>query len=614
MSRDMINYRSNLKGKLNPEVYNNIENIYKEAVNRFITLPTFEFLKDYRIEIILTDDQWETVSEIGIKYNIDIDITRRKSYWAVIKTIINPKDNFNVLLVININELPLFNNLNKIDTDNISFVIAYNLIGIDGSIYLPKFISEQRYLDLSYYKEYFEWILFQSLDKLSKYLKLKGTGLKCNFETEPEPFKQEFMRNVVAAHFKYQHNGDITKFNRTIALVIQEYLERSIELDLLGYKWDKNDYLETITSNIIYESKIQLEKIINSPSMKNDSFELHILELLKYCFIIKSELVDGYTFIEIMDNPKKLFKTELIETKTSIVAFIDILGFKQFISDHDENQYSNVLSKIKNAIDDSILSVTSNSNFEIKSEWQDDIDYIEYRMFSDCFTFAIPFFDNEVDYLNQLTLMLRLIRDFQYKMLLNGFIIRGGISIGSFFSDRNMIFSKGLVNAYEIESKVSVVPRIIVDEKILIKIKEYYSKQKVNPFLEDILIRDKILDSNYFINSFQFRKFSTYDGNETTSDSYKKFETLMSLFKITDDTPVHLNPKIDQEFRDILNFLINSLNNQFSLIEIYIQERANKKYLITLKVIDKYIWLLDLINWYHFEDKNEDRFSRYTII
>ncbi len=286
----MISYSSNLKGKWNPEVYNNIENIYKEAVNRFITLPTFKFLNDYKVEIILTDNQWETVSEIEIKFKIKVGITRRKSYWTVVKTIINPKDNNNVILVININELPLFNDVNKIDTDNISFVIASNLIGIDGSNYLPKFISEQRYLDLSNYKENFEWILFQCLDNLLKYIKLEGSGLKCNFETEPEPFKQEFMRNVVDAHFKYQHNGDITKFNRTIALIIKEYLERSIELDLLGYKWDKNDYLESITSNIIYESKIQLEKIISSPSMKNDNFESHILELLKYCFINKSEL------------------------------------------------------------------------------------------------------------------------------------------------------------------------------------------------------------------------------------------------------------------------------------------------------------------------------------
>lgn len=609
----MINYRSNLKGKWNPRVYKNIENIYKEAVNRFITLPTFDFLKDYRIEIILTDNQWVTVSEIGVKYNIEIDITRRKSYWAVIKTIINPKDNNNVMLVININELPLFNDMYSIDTDNISYTIAYNLISLDGSNYLPKSISEQRYIDLSNYKEYFEWILFQSLGQLSNYLKLKGTGLKCNFDTNPEPFKQEFMRNVVTAHFKYQHNGDITKFNRAIALIIKEYLDRSIELDFLGYNWDKNDYLESITSNILDESKIQLKKIISSPSMKNDRFESHILELLKYCFINKSELEDGFTLIEIIDNPKKLFKTELIETKTSLVAFIDILGFKQFISDHDENQYSNVLSKIRNAIEESIPSEINYSNFDINSEWQDDLDYIEYRMFSDCFTFAIPFFDNENDYLNQLTLMFKLIRNFQYKMLLNGFIIRGGISIGSFFSDRNMIFSKGLVNAYEIESKVSVVPRILVDDKILIKIKEYDSMQKVNPFLKEILIRDNVLDSNYFINSFQFRKFSTYDGDKITSDSYKNFETLLSLFNTTDEIPINLNPLIDQEFRDILNFLIDSLNHQFSLIEIYIQEKDSKKYLITLKVIDKYLWLLDLINWYHFEDEIEERFSRYSV-
>jgi len=51
-----------------------------------------------------------------------------------------------------------------------------------------------------------------------------------------------------------------------------------------------------------------------------------------------------------------------------------------------------------------------------------------------------------------------------------GFFLRGGISTGSYFADDNMIFSKGLVNAYQLESKKAIYPRVIIDKNIVVRI------------------------------------------------------------------------------------------------------------------------------------------------
>jgi hypothetical protein len=48
---------------------------------------------------------------------------------------------------------------------------------------------------------------------------------------------------------------------------------------------------------------------------------------------------------------------------------------------------------------------------------------------------------------------------------------RGGITIGSYYSDDNIIFSGGLVEAYTLESKIAKYPRIVVSPKMLDAVK-----------------------------------------------------------------------------------------------------------------------------------------------
>lgn len=51
-------------------------------------------------------------------------------------------------------------------------------------------------------------------------------------------------------------------------------------------------------------------------------------------------------------------------------------------------------------------------------------------------------------------------------MWVNGLLVRGGISCGSFFSDERMIWGNALIRAYALEGQIAIYPRIIVGTEI----------------------------------------------------------------------------------------------------------------------------------------------------
>jgi hypothetical protein len=56
---------------------------------------------------------------------------------------------------------------------------------------------------------------------------------------------------------------------------------------------------------------------------------------------------------------------------------------------------------------------------------------------------------------------------FQLASAGDGFLLRGGVTIGSVYHDNVCVFGPGLNRAYELESKVADVPRVIVDTNVL---------------------------------------------------------------------------------------------------------------------------------------------------
>jgi len=87
-----------------------------------------------------------------------------------------------------------------------------------------------------------------------------------------------------------------------------------------------------------------------------------------------------------------------------------------------------------------------------------------------------PITDNDFSEF-ELHSMIQSIAHYQRSMALNGFFVRGGLTIGSIYLDENIIFGKALLDTYEYESKIACTPRIIIDENVKIEIKKYIEKE-----------------------------------------------------------------------------------------------------------------------------------------
>jgi hypothetical protein len=148
-------------------------------------------------------------------------------------------------------------------------------------------------------------------------------------------------------------------------------------------------------------------------------------------------------------------------TKECFVAFIDILGFKDMILADDGSGTS--LKVIKKTIKESteVINERKKNKSHPYAWWYDEF---KIRTFSDCFCFSIPlqFKNNEKDYLQNFVSFYGWIMVFYNKLLNAGFLCRGGISQGWHYSSNSLIFSRALVEAYQIESKEAIYPIIMI--------------------------------------------------------------------------------------------------------------------------------------------------------
>jgi hypothetical protein len=51
---------------------------------------------------------------------------------------------------------------------------------------------------------------------------------------------------------------------------------------------------------------------------------------------------------------------------------------------------------------------------------------------------------------------------FQYSLLRHGFFVRGGITVGPLYMDEDMVYGKGLLDAYDAECKLARDPRVVL--------------------------------------------------------------------------------------------------------------------------------------------------------
>jgi hypothetical protein len=180
----------------------------------------------------------------------------------------------------------------------------------------------------------------------------------------------------------------------------------------------------------------------------------------------------------------------------SVVAFLDLLGFSQMsveTSDHEVSQRT--LSRIVDALQDS-------REFTRQSMAGDESNPAAWglKYFSDNLVLALPL-EELGDPASAVQFVIRCVQHYQLRMALNGFFLRGSLTLGSICLTDEIIFGPALVEGYRLQSKVSIVPRVIVAEPIWDMIKQSHQSETDESDASEMICRD--VDGWWFVNYLQ---------------------------------------------------------------------------------------------------------------
>ncbi len=143
----------------------------------------------------------------------------------------------------------------------------------------------------------------------------------------------------------------------------------------------------------------------------------------------------------------------------SLTTFIDIIGFKSLVQGEESPEFINQIINL----------FTNHTEYAIQSEK----DEFHVYHFSDSVirTRKITnIYDNA--HFNQI--LYSEIYDLafvQYALTYNGILIRGGVACGDIFAVESRVFGPSLIDAYEIESKQAIYPRILISSELSVYIK-----------------------------------------------------------------------------------------------------------------------------------------------
>ena len=184
---------------------------------------------------------------------------------------------------------------------------------------------------------------------------------------------------------------------------------------------------------------------------------------------------------------KKLLKElELTPSKSFdqyIIAYIDFLGIKERMKKKNSYESLHFLKALLEGVKKKatfIQSINAIDNFSIK-------------VFSDNIVIAQKIQPDNVS--DQIISILNLVSLLQFEAFFQfDFPLRGGITIGDLFIDDSVVWGTGLIEAYQIESRLANYPRVIVSQKI---IDEYEGCQETSINLFAMIKQD--MDGYWFV-------------------------------------------------------------------------------------------------------------------
>lgn len=181
----------------------------------------------------------------------------------------------------------------------------------------------------------------------------------------------------------------------------------------------------------------------------------------------------------------------------SIAGFIDILGFSSMsIAEVDVARSQQLLERIVAAVhnarkfvQDYLATVDTSA---APAGWS-------VKYFSDNLVLGVPTPGDEAALARSAEFVLRCAQRYQLHMSLSGFFIRGALTHGWLCLTDEIIFGPTLIEAYSLESKTAIVPRILATEPIHRAIESQSKPQADLPGEpQELICRD--VDGWWFVN------------------------------------------------------------------------------------------------------------------
>ena len=240
-----------------------------------------------------------------------------------------------------------------------------------------------------------------------------------------------------------------------------------------------------------------------------------------------------------------------IQYDNKVVAFLDILGFKSLVFQNKDD----AIKAIK-CLDKAISHSLECLFLENCPEW------FSARLFSDCICLSC----DEHDLLTVLSELAWL----QLNLSRWGIFVRGAIDEGLHFENERMIFSEGLINAFEVQKK-DAYPRILITDSIIDRVRNERTKYSKNE-LDAYLI--KAPDGLYFLDYLQ------YIEEDIIFRSHMEDFLTSHKNAIIEQTHANItNQRVVEKYRwlaDYHNFKLREFYNTEDYFEDYIEEVTQK--------------------------------------
>ena len=186
------------------------------------------------------------------------------------------------------------------------------------------------------------------------------------------------------------------------------------------------------------------------------------------------------------------------EYEDRIVAFVDILGFKQLVNESikDSNKISEIFSYLK------YLKAWENdgkNDWSIKKELYfnpitesitndqeakyDVLETTSCTCFSDSLVVSVPYDNQNIN--ERFSALVANLIYIGGKLIQAGVAWRGGMTVGNLIHEDNIVMGPALIEAYQLEQNKAVYPRIILSEVLREKLELNFSENGTQKYLHD---------------------------------------------------------------------------------------------------------------------------------